>query len=103
MCCPILRIPTARCTNGTGTPSRWKTPGCSSAPTISSGTRATGDVHATGHVYFRDFDRNEQIWADHLEYNTQDETGKFYDVRGETHPRIVGASRHAHHQQPVPL
>ena len=50
---------------------------------------STGDVHATGHVYFRNFDRNEQIWADHLEYNTQDETGKFYDVRGETHPRIA--------------
>jgi len=50
---------------------------------------STGDVHATGHVYFRNFDRNEQIWAGRLEYNTQDETGKFYDVRGETHPRIV--------------
>ncbi len=49
---------------------------------------STGDVHATGHVYFRDFDRNEQIWCDHLDYNTQDEKGKFYDVRGETHPRI---------------
>jgi LPS-assembly protein len=50
---------------------------------------STGDLRATGHVYFRNFDRNEQIWAERLEYNTQDETGKFYDVRGETHPRIV--------------
>jgi len=50
---------------------------------------STGDVRATGHVYFRDFDRNEQIWCDHLEYNTQDEKGKFYEVRGETHPRIA--------------
>jgi LPS-assembly protein len=50
---------------------------------------STGDVRATGHVYFRDFDRNEQIWCDHLDYNTQDEKGKFYDVRGETHPRIA--------------
>jgi LPS-assembly protein len=50
---------------------------------------STGDVRATGQVYFRDFDRNEQIWCDHLEYNTQDEKGKFYDVRGETHPRIA--------------
>ena len=32
----------------------------------------TGDVRARGHVYFRDFDRNLQIWADHLEYNTQE-------------------------------
>jgi LPS-assembly protein len=50
---------------------------------------STGDLRATGHVYFRNFDRNEQIWAERLEYNTQDETGKFYDVRGETHPRIA--------------
>jgi LPS-assembly protein len=49
----------------------------------------TGEVHAAGHVYFHSFDRNEQIWADHLQYNTQDEKGKFFDVRGETHPRIA--------------
>ena len=49
----------------------------------------TGDIHASGHVYFHSFDRNEQIWCDHLEYNTQNELGKFYEVRGETHPRIA--------------
>lgn len=48
----------------------------------------TGDVQARGHVYFEQFERNEKIWADHLEYNTRTEEGKFYDVRGTTAPRI---------------
>jgi LPS-assembly protein len=48
----------------------------------------TGDVAARGNVYFEQFERNEKIWADHLEYNTKTEKGKFYDVRGTTAPRI---------------
>jgi len=48
----------------------------------------TGDVQARGSVYFEQFERNERIWADHLEYNTKSEEGKFYDVRGTTAPRI---------------
>ena len=35
----------------------------------------TGDVRAEGHVYFRDFEKNEQIWASRLEYNTEDKEG----------------------------
>ena len=49
----------------------------------------TGDVQASGHVYFRNFEKNEEIWADHAEYNTEDEKGKFYDVRGETRTKII--------------
>jgi LPS-assembly protein len=49
----------------------------------------TGDIKAEGHVYFKDFDKNEQLWCSHLEYNTEEEQGKFWDVRGETIPRIV--------------
>jgi len=49
----------------------------------------TGEVRAQGKVYFHNFERNEQIWCSRLEYNTDEETGKFYDVRGETMPRIV--------------
>jgi LPS-assembly protein len=49
----------------------------------------TGDVKAEGRVYFKDFDKNEQLWCSRLEYNTEDEKGKFWDVRGETIPRIV--------------
>ena len=48
----------------------------------------TGDVQARGNVYFEQFERSEKIWADHLEYNTKTEKGKFYDVRGTTAPRI---------------
>jgi LPS-assembly protein len=49
----------------------------------------TGDVKANGHVYFKHLLKDEQIWASSLEYNTEDEKGKFYDVIGETMPRIV--------------
>jgi LPS-assembly protein len=48
----------------------------------------TGEVQARGNIYFEQFERNEKIWADHLEYNTESEEGKFYDVRGTTAPRI---------------
>jgi LPS-assembly protein len=48
----------------------------------------TGELQARGHVYFEQFERNEKIWADHVEYNTEAETGKFYDVRAEGKPRI---------------
>jgi LPS-assembly protein len=48
----------------------------------------TKDVAARGNVYFEQFERNEKIWADHLEYNTETEKGKFYNVRGSTAPRI---------------
>ena len=48
----------------------------------------TGDVQARGNVYFEQFERNEKIWCDHLEYNTKSERGKFYEVRGTTAPRI---------------
>ena len=49
----------------------------------------TGDVKATGNVYFKHFEKNEQLWASRAEYNTENRTGKFWDVRGETMPRIV--------------
>jgi LPS-assembly protein len=48
----------------------------------------TGDVQARGNVYFEQFERNEKIWCDHVDYNTKTESGKFYDVRGTTSPRI---------------
>ncbi len=51
--------------------------------------RDTGVITAKGHVYFRSFDTNEQLWCDHLEYDTDNEKGKFYDVIGETMPRVI--------------
>jgi LPS-assembly protein len=49
----------------------------------------TGDLKANGNVYFHQFEKNEQLWADRLEYNTDEEKGTFYNVRGETHPKVV--------------
>ena len=49
----------------------------------------TGDIVARGRVYFHGFEKNEELWCDHLEYNRETEKGKFYDVRGQTLPRAV--------------
>jgi LPS-assembly protein len=49
----------------------------------------TGDVMAKGNVFYHNFDRNVRIWCSRLEYNTDEETGKFYDVVGESHPHII--------------
>jgi len=48
----------------------------------------TGEVRGRGNIYFEQFERNEKIWCDRLEYNTETQIGKFYDVRGTTAPRI---------------
>ncbi|HWQ54611.1 MAG TPA: LPS assembly protein LptD [Bryobacteraceae bacterium] len=48
----------------------------------------TGGVEARGNVYFRHFERNEQVWADRLEYNVDEQKGKFYNVRGMGQVRI---------------
>ena len=51
----------------------------------------TDDLHAEGHVYFYDFAQNEKIWCDQLNYHTErdNEHGTFYNVVGETQPRII--------------
>jgi len=49
----------------------------------------TGDLAASGHVYYHSFEKNEQIWCDRMEYNTLTQKGKFYDVRGESMPKTV--------------
>ena len=49
----------------------------------------TGDVTAHGHVYFHGFEKNEQLWCDHMVYNREDQKGQFYDVRGEAMPKVV--------------
>jgi LPS-assembly protein len=51
--------------------------------------RNTGEVHASGHVFYHNFDRNLRIWCDHLEYDTEEKRGKFYDVIGEATPHII--------------
>jgi LPS-assembly protein len=46
-------------------------------------------LKARGSVYYHDFDKNEQIWCDEMEYNTETRHGYFYDVVGETMPKAV--------------
>lgn len=48
----------------------------------------TGDLRAVGHVYYHNFERNEQLWADRVDYNTDAETGTFYAVSGQATTRI---------------
>jgi LPS-assembly protein len=49
----------------------------------------TGDVKARGNVTFHQYVRDEELHADRVEYNTRDETGKFYNVRGWSRTRVV--------------
>ncbi len=48
----------------------------------------TGDVQARGNVYLLHFENGEELWADHADYNLDDETGKFWDVHGTSHFKI---------------
>ncbi|HLI85385.1 MAG TPA: LPS assembly protein LptD [Bryobacteraceae bacterium] len=48
----------------------------------------SGDLRANGNVYFHSFAQNEQLWADRVVYNTDSETGTFYNVRGTGYTRI---------------
>jgi LPS-assembly protein len=47
-----------------------------------------GYVEARGNVYFEHFERNEQLWADKVEYDLKEQSGNFYHVRGTGTPRI---------------
>jgi LPS-assembly protein len=49
----------------------------------------THELVASGNVYYHSFEKNEQIWCDRLEYNTETQKGKFYEVRGESMPKTV--------------
>ncbi|MGA3097921.1 MAG: LPS assembly protein LptD [Bryobacteraceae bacterium] len=49
----------------------------------------SGDLHASGHVYFHDFREQQEMWCDRLEYNTDAQSGKFYKVHGQTVPRLT--------------
>jgi len=44
---------------------------------------ATGDAVAEGHVKFRNFTGGEVLEAERVEYNVRQETGKFYEVKGQ--------------------
>ncbi len=48
----------------------------------------SNDAEARGHVYFKHYERNEEVWADKAEYNFKTEKGKFYEVHGKAMARI---------------
>ncbi len=48
----------------------------------------TGYAEARGHVYYQNFIGGEIIQADKVEYNTVDETGKYYNVHGSSPAKI---------------
>jgi LPS-assembly protein len=44
---------------------------------------------AHGNVYYRNYDRNEVIYSDRAEYNTETGRGTFYHVKGYTKTKVV--------------
>jgi LPS-assembly protein len=48
----------------------------------------TGYAEARGNVHFKHFTRNEELWASKVEYDVDEERGKFYDVVGTTVTKI---------------
>ncbi len=50
----------------------------------------TDDAEARGNVYLKHFAEGEELWADRIEYNISEQTGKFYNVHGSA-PMPIGA------------
>jgi LPS-assembly protein len=48
----------------------------------------TGEAEARGNVKFQHFTGGEEIQADKVEYNLQEETGKYYNVKGSSPAKI---------------
>ncbi len=48
----------------------------------------TGDAEARGHVYYENFTQNERLTCDRVEYNTDTQHGKYYNVHGYIKSRI---------------
>lgn len=48
----------------------------------------TADAAARGHVHFEDYSNGDIIDCDHAEYNLDDQTGKFYNVRGTSPTKV---------------
>jgi len=49
---------------------------------------STGEAEARGNVHFKHFERGEELWAERVEYNVKEQTGKFYEVHGTSPPRV---------------
>jgi LPS-assembly protein len=53
----------------------------------------SGDVDARGNVYLQKFEGGEELWCVRAVYNVNDETGKFWEVRGQTPMHIEARPR----------
>ncbi|HUJ21742.1 MAG TPA: LPS assembly protein LptD [Bryobacteraceae bacterium] len=49
----------------------------------------TADAEARGNVTFHQYAQDEEVHADRVLYNTREETGKFYNVRGWSRTHVV--------------
>jgi LPS-assembly protein len=49
----------------------------------------TNQAEARGHVHFEHFARGEKMDCDRLEYNFEEESGKFYNVRGSAPSQVA--------------
>ena len=45
-------------------------------------------AEARGHVKYTSFDRGEELEADRVEYKLNEQTGRFYNVRGISPPKV---------------
>lgn len=48
----------------------------------------TAQAEARGRVHFQHFAGNEELWAERVDYNLREETGRFYEVRGTSPAKI---------------
>ncbi|MEP6715282.1 MAG: LPS assembly protein LptD, partial [Terriglobia bacterium] len=55
---------------------------------------------ARGHVYYRDYEQNEIIYSDSVEYNTDTQTGTFENPRGYSKTKVVARPGVLTTQQP---
>ena len=63
----------------------------------------THDVVARGNVYYHNFDKNEELWCDHMEYNTEKVDGQVLrGARGNPSAHRL-APGHADHHRTVSL
>lgn len=60
----------------------------------------TGIFQASGNVYYRNYDHNEIIYCDRLEYNAETERGTFHHVRGYAKTKVVARPGVLTTQQP---
>jgi LPS-assembly protein len=60
----------------------------------------TSDFKARGHVYYRNYEQNEVIYCDRVEYNTDTHKGTFYHPRGYSKTKIVARPGVLTTQQP---